>query len=134
MENVNKIKSKISNKPWLILIQNDVYNVAERLNKYDNNIFVLYNKKKNKFEIHTIDNKDGLTHCITSPYNCLDYRIINKVISGDNKKKGKLFFEDIEKHNKLIEEVENIREKNIISDMTSAMSRYVKGMAYEMNI
>lgn len=62
----------------LIVITNDVYDVAKRLKEIDSAYSVCYNKSKCRYEVHNSRQK-GNTFCLVVPYDCLDQRTIDLV-------------------------------------------------------
>lgn len=60
------------------VIQSDTYYICERLKEIDSSYFIVFNFEKNKFEIHSSEQK-GDSYCLTIPYDVLDERTINLV-------------------------------------------------------
>lgn len=58
----------------LIEVKNDVYFIADRLKEVDENYFILFNTKKQHYEVHHKAQSD--TYCLTVPYAELDERTI----------------------------------------------------------
>ncbi|MBQ9716071.1 MAG: hypothetical protein IJV77_06660 [Clostridia bacterium] len=63
-----------------IVIKNDVFDIAQRIKEIDNDYFVVYDKKLCRFEVHNKRQKPD-TLCLVLPYDTLDCRAIEKVLS-----------------------------------------------------
>ncbi len=61
----------------ILEIKNDVYYIAERLKEIDFKYFILYDTKKQKYEIHHKGQSD--TYCLTVPFDELDARTVDFV-------------------------------------------------------
>lgn len=84
-----------------IEIKNDLFNVVKRLKNIDKDYFVVFDSKKQKFELHH-SGQGRNTYCLTFPYTQLDARAILHTLITSVKNSEKLFFE-IEKNNLQIE-------------------------------
>lgn len=49
--------------------------ISQRLKDIDPNYIILFNRRKNKFEVHSLSQYDG-SYCFTIPYSCLDERTL----------------------------------------------------------
>ena len=89
------------------IIKSDLFNISNRIKQIDPKYFVVFNKKRKKFEVHYKRLKN--TYELTIPYDNLDSRAIDFVQKTriENRKK---ILEEIEKSNKLLE-VENQRKR-----------------------
>jgi hypothetical protein len=77
------IRETLIKKPYLTEVKTNVYKIPERLKDYDDSIYILWNKLRKKYELHSTDNKWGGTYCFDIPFNELDDRTIKLVIMGD---------------------------------------------------
>ncbi len=100
------------------VIQSDTYFICERLKEIDNSYFIIFNFNKNKFEIHSTEQK-GDTYCLTIPYNVLDERTLDLV------KKTRAINVD-----KLIEEIDQENEK-LQSQREKNAANYLKEVMYD---
>ncbi|MDD3174570.1 MAG: hypothetical protein PHF63_13080 [Herbinix sp.] len=68
-----------------ILIESDNYNIANRIRKYDKNLFLFFNPKRKRYEIHscTFFPSNRPTYCVGSPY--LDSELILMLKRADNR-------------------------------------------------
>ncbi|RGD75498.1 hypothetical protein [Anaerofustis stercorihominis] len=72
-ETKNKIKDLFSKSKYFILIENDLFDISNRLKEIDEGYFIVFNTNKNKYEVHNAFNKMG-TFCFMVPYKHLDIR------------------------------------------------------------
>ena len=66
----------ILRRPWLRLIEHDLYGIAERITAIESGYFIVYDSRSGKYEVHSADNK-GSTYCFTVPYDELDARTLD---------------------------------------------------------
>lgn len=95
-----------------ILIKNDVFNIFKRIKQINNNYFIIFNKLKNKYEIH-----DNFGIVFSLPFNVLDERCltyVRKMLKSSNED----ILKDIELTNQKIEKENN--EKIILECIKSA--------------
>lgn len=62
--------------PWLILVEHDLYGIAERITAIESGYFIIYDSRSGKYEVHSADNKRS-TYCFTVPYDQLDARTLD---------------------------------------------------------
>ena len=91
----------------MIVIENDVYNIAKRIKYIDRDYFIMYNTSKENYEIHN-SSQQGSTYCVTIPYNTLDERTLDFVYKTQSKNIEEILCE-IENENKLHENAEKSR-------------------------
>lgn len=92
-----------------IVIKNDLFNIANRLKQINKKYFIVYNKQTKKFEVHFKRNFHTLE--LVLPFERLDIRTINYVLKTKIENK-KALLEEIENHNKKLEEQNNRKIKN----------------------
>lgn len=80
-----------------IKIESDVFDVLKRLKQIDESYFVLFDTDKKVFELHS-DNQPFTSFCLTLPFDCLDYRTIEKTLKTRIENRKKLI-EELEKNN-----------------------------------
>lgn len=105
-----------NNHEYLIEVKTNVYHIPERLKEYDNNLFVVFNARKNTFEVHSKENK-GSTYVMTVPFSELDDRIIHHVKKHDLKMQGNKMIEEMNKTNERLELQQEKDRKNWIKDV-----------------
>jgi len=91
----------ISDKDY-ILIDSHTLNIPQRLKEIDSGYFLLLNRWTGNFEVHHIENK-GNTHCVTSPYDELDQRLLDYVRKTRIENASKIF-EEMKKNNEKIKQ------------------------------
>ena len=68
-----------------IPIEDDVFNIAKRLRKYDNDLILFFNPRNKRYEVHscTFFPSKRPTYCVSCEF--LDYEIILKIRQADNR-------------------------------------------------
>ncbi len=92
------------------IITHDVFNISSRIKQLDNNYYIVYDTKLNRYEIHNKKYKDSL--CLVVPYKNLDCRTIELVRKSQDVEKC---LNDIEVNNAKI----NQRNKQNLLDKTT---------------
>lgn len=72
---LSEIHDRITGKPFLRVLETNTYNIPERLESLDSRLFVCFNARTQRFEVHSLDNH-GTTYCFSVPYPELDVRTI----------------------------------------------------------
>ena len=82
------------------VIESDLFDISKRIKSINPKYFVVYNKKRKKFEVHYRREKN--TYELTIPYDELDARAVDFVQKTriENQKK---ILDEIEKNNKKLE-------------------------------
>ncbi|MBR1925631.1 MAG: hypothetical protein IJ837_02125 [Clostridia bacterium] len=94
----------------LIKITEDVFDISNRLKEIDSNYFVVFNTKKQKFEIHNKSQKN--TYCLTVLNNKLDCRAIEQTLKSRRERFDKIL-QEIEKNNQKIIDDNNKKIKDM---------------------
>jgi len=94
-----------------IKINNDVFDIANRIKSIDSKYFVLFNLKNKKYEVHYQRAKN--TYELTLPFDTLDARAICYVQKTRVENKEKLFAEIEKQNQKLMEEKQKEQIKNL---------------------
>lgn len=92
-----------------IKLEEDLFDIVNRLREIDEGYFVVFDEKKDCFEIH--NSKQEYTYCLTVPFDELDSRTIDlvkytSVVHSDN------IIDDIDNNNNKIEENNKIKAKS----------------------
>lgn len=74
-------------KPWRHIVETSVTRVPERLEQIDPNLFVCFNTKTQRFELHSLGNKTD-TFCFSVPYDTLDDRMIEVFCRSNIRTRG----------------------------------------------
>ncbi len=109
-----------------ILIENDLYCIAERLKEIEPHYFILYNRSLERYEVHNSLQKDN-TYALTVPYDRLDARTV-EYVRKTRRERFKHLIEEMEREN----EKNKIKKINSIKDKTAEeISETVKYMGNE---
>ena len=121
-----------SNHPYLMEIKTSVYHIPERLKEIDPSLFVVWNNRKHRIEIHSTENK-GNTFYMALPFNELDSRVIDYVHHNMKaREQGLLRF--IDSHNRKIEEKNERDKRNWIKDVAEETRWFVKKDKEELGL
>lgn len=94
-----------------IEIKNDIFDICRRLKNIDSSYFILYDKIRGKYELHSTEQYHN-SYVLTIPYDRLDCRTIDFVYMTRRENSKRLIFE-MEENNKKLEK----REMDNILDM-----------------
>lgn len=97
-----------------IKIENDVFDIANRIKNIDRKYVIYFNTTKNQFEVHNLSQKQD-TYCLRVPYPVLDDRTLKltRQTSGAN---IKIILNQIEIDNELVENAEKRSALNKFND------------------
>jgi len=126
---IDLIRDKLIGKPYLRLMETNVFFIPERLRAYDDNLFVVFNTYKQWFEIHTLANKDGSTFGLCIPYPELDARAEYLVRRNNLRTRGRKVFTEMDEHNEKLEKSIERAKKNEREAMAKDMRPLVKKLA-----
>lgn len=101
----DKIRQRLRGKPHLLPLYSNVYHIPERLRSYDDSIFVVFNTKKQRYEVHCLSNY-GDTFAFLTPFKELDARTITFYHKTNLRTRGRKIFDEMEEHN------EELRRRN----------------------
>jgi hypothetical protein len=101
----------LSERQHLILIENDVIGISERIKDLDENIFIVYNLKESCYEIHSIESfylNDELhnkwsTYQTDITFEYLDERVLEYLYNNDIQKHGEEIFIRLEDESNLMD-------------------------------
>ncbi|MDD4565734.1 MAG: hypothetical protein PHE79_09720 [Eubacteriales bacterium] len=101
-------------RPWLRLIENDVYHISKRIKDIEPGYFICYNTLRGAFEVHSSDNKGFDTYCFKVPYSELDYRTLQLCRETNLAMHGDMIYKKMKEENARID-AENAKNfKNIL--------------------
>lgn len=120
----------LSDRPHLRLVETNVYSIPERLQEHDPNLFVVFNVKRQKFEIHTLANKDGQTFGMMYPHDTLDGRALVMVCKYDFRIRGRSIIREFEEHNAKVDRSSERQRKNDIRGIAEETRPYFKKLAW----
>lgn len=84
----------------LLIIENDNYFICQRLKEIDKDYFIVFNLKRNKYEVH-VKGQEKNSYAFTIPYDMLDERTVLFALKTR-----------IENQDKIMEEIERENEEN----------------------
>ena len=96
------------------------YDITRRLREYDPALFVLWNRRRQKYEIHSLNHMEN-TYACDVPGNRLDARVEEAIRKGDIRVRGGIVFKEMDEHN---ERLEKSRERDRFTEL--------QGIAEEM--
>lgn len=120
----NQIQAVLFKDHDLILIEKDVFNISGRIEEYDKDMFIVFNKRKKAFEIHSLEYAPMIaspkdTFQTTIPYKNLDIRTLQHLYENDIKVHGRKIFERIERQEELSEKRKQRDYKNWLRAVAS---------------
>lgn len=104
-----------------IQIENDVYEIANRIKDIDRDYYLIYDTSKQKFEVHN-KSQFGSSYCLTLPYNELDERTLLYVRKTQSANIEEILH-DLENDNNILES----------ANKTSAFSNILDSIEYGEN-
>lgn len=111
-----EVKAKIAEKPHLVALFGSVHDIPERLYEYSPQLFVAYNGKSEKFELHSLENV-GDSVCAALPFDRLDVRTLHYVWENDIRVHGRAIFDRIEKGEQMRDYRQERGFKNWVEDV-----------------
>ena len=113
-----------------IKINNDVFDICDRLKEIDYNYFIVYNTKKNRFEVHNSAQKQ--TFCLVVPFNKLDARLVGYTRKTRRENAEKII-KEIEENNKKLEVECKRQQSDEMSWKLKEMYDYANNKSYDVN-
>lgn len=114
----HEINYRLEGKPFLHLLEGSVYNIPERVEEYDKDMFVVFNVAKQKYEIHSVQ-FPGDTYQMTVPFDQLDSRIIKHIWQNDISVHGKAIFRRLDRAEEQWKKGKDRKFKNWVQDVAS---------------
>lgn len=111
------VKEKIREQYHLSPILHSTLNVPERLHEYHPRLFICFNNKTDRFELHSLDQQISL--CSPLPYKALDARTLRWVWQNDIRVHGQAIFQRIEQSEELFKKRKDREFKNWVEDVAS---------------
>lgn len=99
----------------LIQIENDVFDISNRLKEVDKSYQIFYNLSSKCFEVHSTEQKKG-TYCFKVPYPELDDRTVDFALKTRRENIEKIM-EEIERDNRLLEEKKLKEQVNLLREI-----------------
>ncbi len=127
----SEIKDRLTGKPHLMPVYTHVYNIPERLRSNDPNLFVVFNAKTQKYEVHSLANK-GHSLSLVVPFRELDARVEEFVKKYDLRRHGKKIYRDIDEHNEQLERSIERDRRNRAEGLADELYKPIRRMAWEV--
>ena len=93
-----------------IKIENDVFEITERIKEIDEGYYIVFDTKKQAYELHNLEQPNS--YCLTVPYADLDTRLIDLLLYTNIRNIDNII-EDIDNNNSIIEDnvLNNVKEQ-----------------------
>lgn len=112
------ILHRLRNSHHLHLVEQSVYDIPRRLEEYDPDMFVVFNSRKQKYELHSIQ-YSGETFQTTFQYDDLDARALRHVWENDLAVHGREIFRRIERDEEKQKKAKEREFKNWVQGVAS---------------
>lgn len=120
------VLEKIKYRPRLKAVFTSVCDTPEQLYEYNQNLFICYNRVKDRFEIHSLENPFD-SYCADLPYKSLDARTLRYVRKNDIRVRGKDIFRELEAQEAKREQQKKREFSNWVEDVgKETMSAFAK--------
>lgn len=116
---INEINYRLEGKPHLHLLEGSVYNIPERVEEYDKDMFIVFNSMKQKYEIHSVQYPGSDTYQMSIPFDDLDCRTLQHLWNNDISVHGTAIFKRIEQGEEQREKRQKRNFKNWVQDVAS---------------
>lgn len=113
-----EVNYRLKDRHFLYLIEESVHDIPKRVEEYDEDMFVVFNSLKQKYEIHSIQ-YPGETFQMTIPYNELDVRTLQHLWENDLSVHGKNIFRKIERDEAKMKKDKDREFKNWVQGVAS---------------
>ena len=127
----DEVYHRLRGKPHLSLILTDVHNIAGRLREVDPSFFVVWNSRRQKYEVHSSSHQ-GNTYGYDVANNRLDARVIEQARKSNLRTRGDEIFADIDAANARLEEQIKRQRANDIRGIAEELHPYFRRMAWEV--
>jgi hypothetical protein len=107
-----------------------LYNVPHALRQYDKNLFVVWNRKRQRYEIHSLGHIHN-TYACDVPNNRLDSRAEEAIRRGDMRIHGRRVLDEIDEHNERLERNLERRRRNDLMGISEEMYPYFRRLGWE---
>lgn len=107
------------------------YGMGSRIREYDPALFIVWNTKRQRYEVHSLNHPVGSTYAATVPYTRLDARLEEVIRRGDLRIRGKAVFQEINDHNERLERGAERSRLNDLMGIAEEMHPYFKPLGWE---
>ena len=106
------------------------YDMLRRLREYDPDLFIVWNRRRKKYEVHSLNHRP-FTYACDVPSNRLDARLEEVIRRGDIRVRGGKVFAEMEEHNSRLEESRQRQRKNDMFGIAEEMHPYFRRLGWE---
>lgn len=106
------------------------YDMTRRLREYDPALFIVYNSRRRKYEVHSLAHRP-FTYACDVPDNRLDARLEEVIRKGDIRVRGGKVFREIEEHNERLEKSNERQRSNDLRAVVEEMHPYFRRLGWE---
>lgn len=107
-----------------ILLENDPYYISSRIKEVDENYFIVFSKKKNRFELHNSSQLFS-TYSLTIPYSQLDERTIF-LARKSRKENAEKLIKEMDENNYRLEKKMSEKSLEQMKEVTNEIKRSFK--------
>lgn len=104
-----------------IKIENDVFDIANRIKQIDRDYCIFFNTSTNQFEVHNISQPNN-SFCLSVPYHNLDERAL-KLTRETNSANIEIILSQIDNENSI---KENAEYRNILNKFNDQLEQIIK--------
>lgn len=105
-------------RPHLTPVFTSALNIPERIKEYDRDLFLVFNAKNERFEIHSYEGGET-SYNATLPFKSLDARTLRYIRKNDIRVHGMKIYDRIAKSEEKHKERKKKDEKNFVRDFAS---------------
>lgn len=106
------------------------YDMLRRLQEYDPALFLVYNSRRKKHEVHSLNHRP-FTYACDVPDNRLDARLEEEIRRGDIRVRGGKVFAEVEAHNERLEKSQERQRHNDLIGIAEEMHPYFRRLGWE---
>lgn len=106
------------------------YDITRRLREYDPALFVVWNSRRQKYEIHSLNHMVN-TYACDVPGNRLDARVEEAIRKGDIRVRGGIVFREMDEVNERLEQTQERTRHNDLLGISEEMYPYFRQLGWE---
>jgi hypothetical protein len=110
------VLERIQYRPRLTPMFTSTHDIPEQIYDYDNSLFIVYNKVKDKYELHSLE-QTGDSYCMTIPFKQLDVRFVRFMWQNDLQVHGKGLMNQLDKNEESYNQQRDRERKNWIESV-----------------
>jgi len=106
------------------------YDMTRRLREYDPALFIVWNSRRRKYEVHSLNHRP-FTYACDVPDNRLDARLEEVIRRGDIRVRGGKVFKEADEHNERLEKSMERSRRNYLLGLAEEMHPYFRRLGWE---